>query len=113
MSAGDDTDLEDLFAEAPAQTEPLDADAEAVADSPAPVLEEEKPADDAAETSAAATPTPQRPRGPKKPWWDVYTSMLAVTLLAIILGCVALALEWSRYDFQTKPANVPAAGAGG
>jgi hypothetical protein len=38
--------------------------------------------------------------------------MLALTLLAIMLGCAALVLEWSRYNYETTPTAIPTAGAG-
>lgn len=42
----------------------------------------------------------------KKPRTDVYTIMLILSLLAIILGCVFLALEIKEYEGQP---NGPAA----
>jgi hypothetical protein len=112
MPAGDETDLDDLFAETPDQTEPLAADASAADDFAAPTADEFAAASEGEDklSQTATTPTqPERPRGPKKPWWDIYTSMLAVTLLAIILGCVFLVMEWKRYNFETTPTAIPSA----
>lgn len=108
MSAGKDPDFDAIFADAPAEglNEPAAVDASL----DAPAAEAEASAEAATETPAAPA-EPQRPRGPKKPWWDIYTSMLALTLLAIVLGCVFLVMEWSRYNFETTPSVTPASGA--
>jgi hypothetical protein len=115
MADRDDTatDLDAMFADAPAQPDLLEAGAAApVNDAAALDAGFDKPIDteDAAAGEETATPArPERPRGPKKPWWDVYTSMLALTMLAILLGCVFLLLEWSRYGFETEPPPMPGA----
>ena len=109
MPAGDDPDLDAIFADVPADSEQFDAAApDATTDVAAPEAAAEKPAE-----TPAAPARPERPRGPKKPWWDIYTSMLALTLLAIIFGCVFLAMELSRYNFETTPTAIPTSGAGG
>jgi hypothetical protein len=110
MPAGDDPDLDAIFADVPANSEQFEAAApDATTDAAAPVTTDEV----TAETPAApGSARPERPRGPKLPWWDVYTSMLAVTLLAIILGCVFLAMEWSQYNFQTTPSAIPTSAGG-
>ena len=46
----------------------------------------------------------------KKPGWlavllekfDIYTSLLAISLLALLLGCLFLWIEWGRYGRDTK-----------
>jgi hypothetical protein len=38
---------------------------------------------------------------------DAYTGMLAVSLLALIVGCVLLYLDFSDYDTMGKPPPVP------
>jgi hypothetical protein len=70
------------------------------------------PLEEYPERSSSATPdarstgtTPSAPRGPKKPWMDVYTAMLGIALLATIVGTLFLALELNRYDFQITPAT--------
>lgn len=53
-----------------------------------------------------------RPRGVlvRKPKTSIYTVLLLVALLAIIVGCLLLVLEWAQYDFQhTPPSNLRAA----
>lgn len=43
---------------------------------------------------------------------DAYTGMLAISLLALILGCVFLYLDWSQYPDKPPPrASVPARSA--
>ena len=39
---------------------------------------------------------------------DAYTGMLAISLLALIAGCVFLYLDWSQYPDKTPPRpNIP------
>ena len=64
-------------------------------------LPEKEPA--AASQTPPAEPAPRRPAGPRKPWFDTYTAMLAISLLAIIAACLFLALELRRYDFDIEP----------
>jgi hypothetical protein len=109
MSAGNDPDLDAIFSDVPADTPPADAVA---TDAPADETLAAATAEKEAEGSTAPA-QPERPRGPKKPWWDIYTSMLALTLLAIIFGCVFLVMEWSRYNFETTPPTTSAPAGGG
>ena len=48
------------------------------------------------------------PARPKKPGFDTYTAMLALSLVATITACVFLALELRRYDWEVQvPATPP------
>jgi hypothetical protein len=38
---------------------------------------------------------------------DAYTGMLAISLIALIVGCVLLFLDYNQYD--SKPPNLPKA----
>lgn len=40
---------------------------------------------------------------------DAYTGMLAISLLALVVGCALLALDYLQYE--SKPAPTPAKGA--
>lgn len=33
----------------------------------------------------------------------IYTALLLIVLLALVVSCVMLILEWSQYGFQYKP----------
>ena len=48
---------------------------------------------------------------------DAYTGMLGIALLALIVGCVLLYLDYSQYDGKSPPPtpkyNIPAPGAPG
>jgi hypothetical protein len=46
------------------------------------------------------TATPQPPS-------DAYTGLLAISLVAMIIGCILLFLDWQQYD-KKKPDNPPA-----
>ena len=39
----------------------------------------------------------------EKPPWNVYSTMLLLSLLAVILGCVLFLLELSAYDWKANP----------
>jgi hypothetical protein len=45
-----------------------------------------------------------------KPRSDAYTGLLAVSLVAMIIGCTLLYLDYQEYG-ETKPPPVPAAAA--
>lgn len=50
----------------------------------------------------------------QSPKSDLYVVMLGISLGAILLGCLFLALVWNRYDFKIKPTaslTPPASGA--
>jgi hypothetical protein len=38
-----------------------------------------------------------------RPPVNVYTAMLLLAFVAIAIGCVVLALDLARYDFQIQP----------
>jgi hypothetical protein len=40
---------------------------------------------------------------------DAYTGMLAISLIALVIGCVLLFLDYNQYD--SKPPNLPKAPA--
>ena len=33
----------------------------------------------------------------------IYTVLLLIVLLALVIGCVMMVLEWAQYGFQYKP----------
>lgn len=43
----------------------------------------------------------------KKPKWDIYTSMLFISLAMIIMGIVFLCLEMDRYDWKFRKKDLP------
>jgi hypothetical protein len=46
----------------------------------------------------------------RKPQSSIYTVLLLVALVALVVSCLVLVLEWSHYGFQWKPpANLRAA----
>jgi hypothetical protein len=49
-------------------------------------------------------------RPPLKPKSDVYTGLLAISLGAMIVGCVLLYLDYAQYG-DKKPEPAPSAGA--
>lgn len=59
----------------------------------------------------AARTTPAGARGVyvQAPKSDIYVILLAISLGAILIGCLLLGLVMNRYDFKTKPTsmNVP------
>lgn len=46
----------------------------------------------------------------EKPRSNIYTAMLAVSLVALIFASAMLAMELKEYNFETKP-NAPAVGS--
>jgi hypothetical protein len=42
---------------------------------------------------------------------DVYTVMLATALMALLLGCILMAMELARYNWDMKASSVPRAAA--
>jgi hypothetical protein len=60
-----------------------------------------------ADSGELATPAPpQRAVILQKPRANIYTAMLAVSLVAIIIGCVFLALELGEYDWQFNAGSI-------
>jgi len=47
----------------------------------------------------------------KKPKWDIYTSLLFISLCAIITGIVFLCLELQRYDWIYQQEKLPSTAA--
>jgi hypothetical protein len=37
----------------------------------------------------------------EKPRWNIYSTMLLVSLIALLIGCFCLAGELSQYDWKT------------
>lgn len=48
---------------------------------------------------------------PRKPVYDVYTTMLMIALTGLILACVMLGLELNKYDWKFKQNEIPSLGA--
>ena len=48
------------------------------------------------------TNVPQQGVVVQKPKFDVYTMLLIIAFLAIVIGCICLALELNRYDWNFK-----------
>jgi hypothetical protein len=46
-------------------------------------------------------------KGSRRPAVNVYTAMLVLAFLAISIGCIVLALDLARYDFQIQPRIAP------
>jgi hypothetical protein len=40
---------------------------------------------------------------------NVYTVLLGIAFLALCIGCLLLALEWGRYNWDTKAQKAPRA----
>ena len=55
-------------------------------------------------TADLAQPEPQRAVVVQKPRANVYTAMLALALVAIIVGCICLSAELNAYAWDTKAA---------
>ncbi|REK08245.1 MAG: hypothetical protein DWQ37_20585 [Planctomycetota bacterium] len=60
---------------------------------------------DAAETAAPAEKPKKKAKAPatrgiavEKPKANIYTAMLALSLVAMIIGCVVLYVEWNAYQ---------------
>ena len=56
------------------------------------------------ESDDLAKPEPQRAVVIQKPRANVYTAMLALALVAIIIGCVCLMAELNAYNWDYKAA---------
>jgi hypothetical protein len=54
------------------------------------------------EDTGLASPEPQRAVVVQKPKANVYTALLALALVAIIVGCVCLAAELNAYQWDFK-----------
>jgi hypothetical protein len=39
----------------------------------------------------------------EKPRWNIYSTMLLVSLLSLLIGCFFLAAELKTYDWKTDP----------
>lgn len=52
------------------------------------------------EDTGLAAPEPQRPVVEQKPKANVYTALLALSLVAIIVGCICLAAELNAYQWN-------------
>jgi hypothetical protein len=50
----------------------------------------------------AAAPAPTRGVVVEKPKANIYTVLLALSFVAIIIGCICLYAEMSAYDFNVK-----------
>jgi hypothetical protein len=53
--------------------------------------------------SRAGSPLAARRVAVAKPKNDIYVTLLAVALSAIVLGCILLAIEMARYNWKVKP----------
>ncbi len=67
----------------------------------------------AAKPRAGARNTPAGARGVyvQAPKSDIYVILLAISLGAILIGCLLLGLVMNRYDFKTKPTAMLLPGA--
>lgn len=52
--------------------------------------------------SALASPDAPRAVVVQKPKANIYTAMLAISLVAIIVGCICLAAELNAYNWDVK-----------
>jgi hypothetical protein len=60
-----------------------------------------------ADSGELVTPAPpQRAVVLQKPRANIYTAMLAIALVAIIVGCVCLAMELNAYNWDYRAATV-------
>ena len=64
----------------------------------APAVKAKRPA-----ASARSAPAGGRGVYVQAPKSDIFVVLLAISLGAILLGCLLLGLVWNRYDFKTKP----------
>lgn len=53
-----------------------------------------------------STPEPQKTVVVQKPKANVYTAMLALALIAIIVGCICLSAELNAYNWDYKAATM-------
>lgn len=53
-----------------------------------------------------STPEPQKTVVVQKPRANVYTAMLALALVAIIVGCICLSAELNAYNWDYKAATM-------
>jgi hypothetical protein len=56
------------------------------------------------DSSELAQPEPQRAVVVQKPRANIYTAMLALSLAAIIIGCLCLIAELNAYNWDYKAA---------
>lgn len=100
FEAIDDDGMPDPLA---AQTAPEDAEDEIDAEPPAT----SKKAKKAKKEKKPKEPKPPRAAGPGLMATlvrsDFYTVMLAIALIALLLGVLSLVIEWGRYGFQRNP----------
>lgn len=62
-----------------------------------------KSAPAASRPAARSAPAGNRGVYVQSPKSDIYVVMIAISLGAILIGCILLALVMNRYDFQVKP----------
>ncbi|MGD9722959.1 MAG: hypothetical protein AB7O59_21295 [Pirellulales bacterium] len=55
-----------------------------------------------AKKKPAAAPEPSRGVVVEKPKANIYTVLLALSLVAVFIGCIFLSLEMAAYDWQFK-----------
>ena len=60
-----------------------------------------------ARSAASAARTPAGPRGVvvSSPKSDIYVALLAVALVAMIIGCILMVMILQRYEFKIKVAS--------
>jgi hypothetical protein len=63
---------------------------------------ETKPAKPAKAPKPAKTPAPTRGVVVEKPRANIYTALLALSLVAIIVGCICLYAELNAYEFKMR-----------
>lgn len=55
------------------------------------------------EDTGLAAPEAQRPKVEQKPRANIYTALLALALVAIVVGCICLAAELNAYQWAMDP----------
>jgi hypothetical protein len=51
----------------------------------------------------AAAPAPNNATSDKPRGMDIYTVMLLLSLLFLLVACIALGTEFARYGYELKP----------